>query len=107
MQTQLSGTNTSSNILSKPEHILSFVKHALQSAVAPQSDLTPRNAENDFLVENLRITPADDQSSNEGDSDDEESCLIGESNNEITNTALNLLLSILEGALTLPALNLY
>jgi hypothetical protein len=98
---------SSNNILSKPEHILSFIKHALQNEtmqVAAQKQTSkgpmPRSG---LTMGDLRIVPEEEQGDDvdlEGDSDDETSDPQGvQLNDEMTITALNLLLSILEGAL--------
>ena len=100
----MSKDDSSSNILSKPEHILTFIKHALQSDTtqdaASSVDPSPRQG---LTMDDLRIVPKedpDDDSGTEGDSDDETPSLQGaRPNDEMTITALNLLLSVLEGAL--------
>ena len=108
MQTQLSETNAPSNILSKPEHILSFVKHALESAVVTSSDLTPNGHEagNALSMDNLRIVPEDNRVSEGDDSDDEDDTIVDTNSDEITNTAVDLLLSILEGISVVPVLRM-
>ncbi|KII94758.1 hypothetical protein PLICRDRAFT_33568 [Plicaturopsis crispa FD-325 SS-3] len=115
MQTHLAEGNASSNILSKPEHILSFVKHALQSAAtsSPQDDHRENTKNGHGLkMEDLRIVPEDDTDElDDGDSDDEAPESGGAAvDNEMIDTAINLLLSVLEANLelsaqTAPALN--
>lgn len=108
MQTQLSEGGASSNILSKPEHILSFVKHALETANTTTAPVAPRPPRRDttLRMEDLRMVPEDEDSSDEGDNDDNEDDAPGSKavspDNEMTDTAVNLLLSILEGTYFLP-----
>ena len=96
--------NPSSNILGKPEHVLTFIKHALQSedTASKQVSVDPSPRQR-LTIDDLRMVPEegpDDDSDKDGDSDDEISGLPGaRSNDEMTITALNLLLSVLEGAL--------
>lgn len=98
MQTQLADDSSPTNILRKPEHILSFVKHALGSQVAHGTS-TPNRAEHSrgLGLEDLRIV---DKADNLGDSDsDDEPGELGsdQAENSMTATAINLLLAILEG----------
>lgn len=98
---------SSNNILSKPEHVLTFIKHALQSDTV--QDTVPKQASVDpssrhgLTRKDLRIVSEDDpdeDNDTEADSDDETPGLQGaRPNDEMTVTALNLLLSILEGSL--------
>lgn len=101
MQTQLSESAGSSNILSQPEHILSFIKHALGSTIIapPQANQrTQPKAEASLSLKDLRIVPEKDDFTDEGDSDDETPEASGVSvDDEMTETAVNLLLAILEG----------
>ncbi|KAH7930074.1 hypothetical protein BV22DRAFT_1191545 [Leucogyrophana mollusca] len=111
MQTQLSGNSSSSNILSKPEHILSFVKHALEPAVTGASDAEPQREKGPgygLKMEDLRIVPQEeDVPYEDGDSDDEEpgtgSAL--PTDDEMAETAINLLLATLEANPGLSARN--
>jgi hypothetical protein len=102
----MSKDDSSSSILSKPEHVLTFIKHALQSYTMQDaaSSVDP-NPHQGLTMDDLRIVPEedpDDDSGTEGDSDDETPSLQGaRPNDEMTITALNLLLSVLEGALFL------
>ena len=93
MQSQLAESAGSANILSKPEHILSFVKHTLSTSASRESELSSHH---DPKVETLRIVPEDDHLSEDGDSDDEDSAVAGTSSDEVIDTAINLLLAILE-----------
>jgi hypothetical protein len=108
VQSRMSRDDTSSNnILSKPEHVLTFIKHALQSDTV--QDTVPKQASVDpssrhgLTRKDLRIVSEDDpdeDNDTEADSDDETPGLQGaRPNDEMTVTALNLLLSILEGSL--------
>jgi hypothetical protein len=97
---------SSSNILSKPEHVLSFIKHALQNdstLQSPESKTGPNNSSvrQRMTMDDLRIVPKEEQDEDldmDGDSDDETPNQEGvQPNNDMTLTALNLLLSVLEG----------
>lgn len=99
IQAQLADASSSTNILKKPEHILMFVKHALEDAQISKRPQTPtrRPKRTGLGLDDLRIVP-DSEGEDEigsGDSDDE-----GDSANaapdEITVTTLNLLLALLE-----------
>jgi hypothetical protein len=108
-QTQLSSDGSlSNNILNKPEHILSFVKHALQNDAmlqdsAPKQRAQKSGAPAGLTVDDLRIVRRDEQLEDEdldkgGDSDDETpESERAQPDDEMTITALNLLLSLLEG----------
>ncbi|KAI0058878.1 hypothetical protein BV25DRAFT_1829628 [Artomyces pyxidatus] len=112
IQTQMSGEDaSSSNILSKPEHILSFVQHALETGatspttpVPKQIEARPRGAPG-LTMDDLRIIERDeDEIEIDGDSDDEKPGLEGvPPDDEMTVTALNLLLAILEANSDLSA----
>lgn len=102
MQNQLSADSSSSNILRKPDHILVFIKHALESAqpVTPSAQAGRRHEDKTGLrMEDLRIIPEKEEEVEEGDSDDEtpDAGPSGSSDQEMIVTAVNLLLSILEG----------
>lgn len=98
-----SGGDSSFNILQQPDQILAFIKHALDSA-REQMKTTPKlptrsQRRQDLTLEDLRIVTDEDEDirdeDEDGDSDDEEGGL--DSEEEMTSTALNLLLSVLEG----------
>lgn len=97
MQTQLEGGLLG---LKDPGHVLGFVKHALEDAnrakEAPQSEVRPRKTGLDAL----KIVP-DEEEQEEGDSDDD--MPDSERYDEMTETAVNLLLSILEANPSLSA----
>jgi hypothetical protein len=105
VQSRMSRDDTSSNnILSKPEHVLTFIKHALQSdAVQDSPPSVDASSRQGLRMNDLRIVSEDDidgDNDSEADSDDETPDLQGvRPNDEMTITALNLLLSILEGSL--------
>jgi len=98
---------SSNNILSKPQHILSFIQHALQNDTMQDAahKQTPKGPSQrpGLTMDDLRIVPEEEQGDDvdmEGDSDDETPGPQGvQPNDEMTITALNLLLSILEGFL--------
>ncbi|KAF8231899.1 hypothetical protein L208DRAFT_1361765 [Tricholoma matsutake] len=112
MQTQLSDGKTSSNILYKPAHLLSFIKHVLE-AVDPRPLKTHDRAklESTLRLDELHLHEVESELADEGDSDDDTpgSEVIGV-DQEMIETALNLLLAILEAnedlsARTTPVLN--
>ncbi|KAI0824765.1 hypothetical protein BC628DRAFT_1419872 [Trametes gibbosa] len=116
MQKQLSMDNTS-NVLKRPEHILSFIKHALENPSRAELPSTGRKpiGKAGLNLNDLRIVPEEEEEAyeeaEEGDSDDEN----GEDSQEhgsddMTSTAVKLLLSVLEAnsdlsARTAPVLN--
>jgi hypothetical protein len=101
MQTQLAETAGPSNILSKPEHILSFIKHALTSVTTsqpPTNQGAQRKTKDSLGMGDLRIVPQKDDLSNNDDSDDEAHTSDTSTDGEMVETAVDLLLAILEGA---------
>ncbi|KAI0262307.1 hypothetical protein BC834DRAFT_828992 [Gloeopeniophorella convolvens] len=111
VQTQISKDGPSSNnLLSKPEHILSFIKHALQAG-SPSSESvqklpTKATARQGLTMNDLRIVPEEEQEDldMDEDSDDETPGLEGvQPDDEMTVTAFNLLLSVLEANPNLSA----
>ncbi|KZT72491.1 hypothetical protein DAEQUDRAFT_722639 [Daedalea quercina L-15889] len=114
MQTQLATDDSASSILNKPDHILSFIKHALESAAstaAPTPKKARRSDGKGLHLEDLRIVEEDEAPEvDEGDSDDEGPEPSASGDDEMVATSLNLLLSILEvhpdlSARTAPILN--
>lgn len=103
IQAQLADENSSANILKKPEHILVFVKHALDDAQMPKSfQRSARRTKWAGLgLDDLRIAPKSDDEDEigSGDSDDEDEGSVNAAPDEITVTTLNLLLALLEGEL--------
>ena len=100
MQTQLATDDSASSILNKPDHILSFIKHALESATSPTvPQKRERQSDGGGLhLEDLRIVNEDEDAEvHEGDSDDEELEPGASADDEMVTTSLSLLLSILEG----------
>ncbi|KAL4265069.1 Tango6 family protein [Pleurotus pulmonarius] len=105
LQTQSTTGNTSTGILAKPSHILSFVKHALESAIAPKQPATSTSKSPNILepkgmsLQGLRIVEEVETQEETigGDSDDEDEDTAPTAlDEEMTETAINLLLSILE-----------
>jgi hypothetical protein len=90
--------------------MLSFIKHALQNDTtqdtAPERASKGSRPQQGLTLDDLRIVPEeeqDDDADMERDSDDETPGLQGtRPDDEMIITALNLLLSILEGALFRP-----
>ncbi|KAH7887770.1 hypothetical protein F5I97DRAFT_1951957 [Phlebopus sp. FC_14] len=106
MQTQLSSGRSSSNILSKPDHILLFVKHALGSDSPAAPVGSKRESSQGLRLEDLRIVRGDEfteGSDNDGEGYDEANSDIGEDN--AIETAINLLLATLEANPELSARN--
>ncbi|KAI0772085.1 hypothetical protein BD413DRAFT_52804 [Trametes elegans] len=112
-QKQLSTDHTSS-VLRKPEHILTFIKHSLESSTqsSPSPAKKPKSTTG-LRMEDLRIVEdnKDDSDLEGGDSDDEDE--VGDQtrgSDDMTSTAVKLLLSVLEAnpdlsARTAPVLN--
>jgi hypothetical protein len=99
MQSQSSDGLASSNILAKPAHILSFIKHVLESATPTTG---PKHKLRDGpSIEALRFIPdeVDDLSDRSDSDDDTPGSEVVSADDEMTETAVNLLLSILEGAI--------
>ena len=110
MQNQISTGDSSLDILKKPDHVLSFVKHALQSSqqkIPTEPAYSRSVASGGLKLEDLRIVDveSDDDAVSEGDSDDEDepNAPPEGSDEEMTSTALTLLLSVLEGASVCPS----
>lgn len=104
MQNQMSASDSSLDILKKPDHVLSFIKHALQSSQQASATRTPSRpaTASGLKLEDLRIVDADDEGvepDSEADSDDEDEPSVPRegSDEEMTSTAVTLLLSVLEG----------
>lgn len=101
MQTQLAESAGPSNILSKPKHILSFIKHALVSTTIvrpPVSHGVQHKTKDTLGTQDFRIVLETNDSSDNGDSDDETPVTSDVSTDvDMTDTAVNLLLAILEG----------
>ncbi|KAI0723142.1 hypothetical protein C8Q76DRAFT_767130 [Earliella scabrosa] len=111
MQKQIPPDDTSS-VLKKPEHILSFIKHALESPSQPERPASARRSDSDGLrMEDLRIVPDESDELDEGDSDDEEPDTGAEPTaDDMVTTSVKLLLTVLEAnpdlsARTAPVLN--
>jgi hypothetical protein len=115
MQTHMAEGPSSINILKKPGHILSFIKHVFDTT---QGSLLPANktrstTQGGLGIADLRIVDednSDDELFIDGDSDDEDdgditSAEILPPDDEMTTTAINLLLSILEGRLYISSLS--
>jgi hypothetical protein len=96
MQSRLSQGQSSSNILTKPEHILSFINHVLEQLDRPSASHEKTDS-NGFSLDKLHIVPEQSNLELEQDSDDEDSIAEGSVDQEMTSTAVNLLLSVLEG----------
>ncbi|KAL6299670.1 hypothetical protein BKA93DRAFT_904210 [Sparassis latifolia] len=110
MQSQLTADGTSSNILKKPAYILSFIKHALESAnkLTISSGKRSKPSSAGLRMEDLRIVEEEDEELEDEDSDDEAQRRSGDQ--EMLVTAVDLLLSVLEAnpdlsARTAPILN--
>ncbi|KAG6821255.1 hypothetical protein H0H93_002365 [Arthromyces matolae] len=110
MQTQLTDGKSSTSILCKPGHLLSFIKHVLEPQ-GPQPLGSSKQGQREKTGVNLQIFAPQDEFYDEGDSDDETpSADLIDLDVEMVETALHLLLSILEAnedlsARTAPILN--
>ena len=104
IQAQLADGSSSTNILKKPDHILMFVKHALEDTHVPRKPQLPvrRPKRTGLGLDDLWIVPNSDGEDEigSGDSDDEDEGSVNVAPNEITVTTLNLLLALLEGKLS-------
>jgi len=99
MQAQISDRNEPSSMLHDPDHILLFVKHVLGFAtITPPEPKPPggSKAGRALKMEDLRLVPEEDHIPGE-DSDDEPDDTAVTIDGSMTETAINLLLSILEG----------
>ncbi|TFK75938.1 hypothetical protein BDN72DRAFT_891803 [Pluteus cervinus] len=111
MQNQLSKGNTTSNILSKPSHILQFIKHVLESTATRPVEPAPKSASPSIALRAPRIEELPDQDLSDGDSDDDApGSQVLNPDDEMVETTINLLLSVLEAnddlsARTEPVLN--
>lgn len=101
IQNQLASDNASTNILKKPDHILTFIKHALETAAQPTNTPKPslsKQASSSLRIEDLRIIDEEViPNVGDGDSDDEGDGSEDGGGDDMTTTAVNLLLSVLEG----------
>ena len=103
IQAKLAEANSSTNILKKPEHILMFIKHALEDArMSGRPQTTTRMPKRAGLgLGDLKII-RDSDSEDELGSDDSDNEDEGSANTvpgEIIVTTVNLLLALLEGNL--------
>lgn len=95
-----SGTDSSESplsILKQSDQLLAFIKHALESAREQHtagSAKAARESSHGLNLSDLRIIEPEDEADTGGDSDDEDE---GDTDEELTSTALNLLLAVLEG----------
>ncbi|KAG6337346.1 hypothetical protein ID866_1719 [Astraeus odoratus] len=107
MRAQLSGDSSPQSILSKPEHILQFIKHALEPPIKQAPSTEPNVGSHHGLgLADLRIVPPDENEFQDTDSDDEEpSGQNGNGDDEMTETAITLLLATLEANQDLSARN--
>ncbi|KAH8105986.1 hypothetical protein BXZ70DRAFT_886180 [Cristinia sonorae] len=102
VQTQLSDDKSRANILKKPGHILSFIKHALESSMTEPSatSLRLKQEPKGLGLKDLRIVDEEEVTvlEEDADSDDEDSPEAPSQlkDDDMTVTAVNLLLSILE-----------
>ncbi|KAJ3722990.1 armadillo-type protein [Lentinula raphanica] len=110
LQTQISDSSKSAGLFSKPIQILTFIKQALETA-SPRSELvSPKKkatspGKGELRLSDLRLNPDDEENhDSEGDSDDDLSDSEAfTANDEMKETSITLLLSVLEGNETLSA----
>ncbi|KAH0587531.1 hypothetical protein H2248_006313 [Termitomyces sp. 'cryptogamus'] len=111
MQAQLTDGKSSANILCKPTHLLSFIKHVLEPRMSTSHESNEQYRNQNARVNLQIVTPQDEEPSDEGDSDDDTpGAEVNNSDDEMIETSVNLLLSILEAnedlsARTAPILN--
>ncbi|KAG6854762.1 hypothetical protein C0991_001189 [Blastosporella zonata] len=106
MQAQLTDGKSSANILCKPTHLLSFIRHVLEPQLTAPHKARERHQDSNSRV-NLKIhAEQEGELSDEGDSDDDTpGAEIITIEGEMIETSLNLLLSILEANEDLSARN--
>ena len=100
MQSQLSGDSSPTNILRKPEHILSFIKYALGTQATHGAASKPNKTQHSrgLGLQDLRIVEKAEGDFADSDSDDEPGDLGNDQDESgMAVTAINLLLAILEG----------
>ncbi|KAG6896934.1 hypothetical protein C0992_005199 [Termitomyces sp. T32_za158] len=111
MQAQLTDGKSSANILCKPTHLLSFIRHVLEPQTSTSNERDERHQNIGVRVNLQIVVPQDKELSEEGDSDDDiPGAEATNFDNEMMETSVNLLLSILEAnedlsARTAPILN--
>jgi hypothetical protein len=98
MQARLSDSKASGNMLKKPEQILTFIKHTLNAARMKPVILDDPDLHDDLEKLRLNRGPNIIDLTDEADSDDEMSDSEAfTTDDEMTETSVSLLLSILEG----------
>jgi hypothetical protein len=102
IQTKMADISSSSNIFKKPEHILSFVKHSLESGPSTDAKNVAREApvrRQGLGLEDLRIVSDGEDTLDDEDSDDESPNPedVVPNDEEMAVTTINLLLALLEG----------
>ncbi|TEB30240.1 hypothetical protein FA13DRAFT_579051 [Coprinellus micaceus] len=103
MQLQLLG-DSSSSILRKPDQLLSFIKQILESTVSTDPRTTTESAINRLEIDDDSDNDSDDLSEHDSDDDDPGSEVV-KPDDEMVETTLNLLLSVLEIHESLSARN--
>ena len=99
MQEQVTGAE-SLDIFKKPDHMLLFVKHVLVSTTfvpSPKKPLQEDKARKGLGMADLHFTSTEDSLSDDSDGDVEGPNVISTPDVEMLETALNLLLAVLEG----------
>jgi hypothetical protein len=99
MQLQLLG-DSSSSILRKPDQLLSFIKQILESTVSTDPRTTTESAINRLEIDDDSDNDSDDLSEHDSDDDDPGSEVV-KPDDEMVETTLNLLLSVLESTYSL------
>ena len=92
MQKRLLTNDTASNILHHPDHILSFILHVLESATIPARSDAGDGSSNERLQFDI------DEEDEDSDDETQGSEVVGP-DDEMIETAISLLLAILEGNL--------
>lgn len=96
MQMHLS-EGTTSNILKKTTHLLTFIKHVLEPTATPPRPTEAATSPTVDLMLPTTVTSWKDDLDRDSDSDDEKDPSSIGPDDDIIETALNLLLSVLEG----------
>ncbi|KAJ3925617.1 MAG: hypothetical protein NXY57DRAFT_30897 [Lentinula lateritia] len=117
LQITISDSSKSAGLFSKPSQILTFIKQALEAAVSTRPKLNNQKKKislaEEFQISDLRLSPQneEDPEVSDGDSDDDLSdSETFTADNEMEETSITLLLSVLEAnenlsARTEPILN--
>lgn len=113
LQITISDSSKSAGLFSKPSQILTFIKQALEAAVSTRPKLNNQKKKislaEEFQISDLRLSPQneEDPEVSDGDSDDDLSdSETFTADNEMEETSITLLLSVLEGKISLSPITI-